>query len=108
MERRSCWRCQISERGLLQAAQESEALCESCLVWATQEALLHHGPISNERVPLSRRNGRLAPSLSAYPSSWQLAYRLSHLAYQGEIEVELPGSDAGKSVADEFYRVLQN
>lgn len=106
MEKRSCWRCQKSERGLLQATQGSEALCESCLVWATEGGLIQHGPISNSPVPLGRRNGRIAPPLSAYPPSWQLNYRLSHLAFQADIELDLPASDAGKSVADELYRVL--
>lgn len=106
MERRTCFNCRTSSSPFLKTALDTEAFCDRCLVWCSQAALIHHGPLSNFPSLVHRRNGRKAPPLSAYPPSWQVAYRLSTSAFDAEMDSGMPHSPQGKAVADAFYTVL--
>lgn len=106
MAGRVCWKCKTNGNNLLQSHQETESLCEKCLVWGTLAALIHHGPIANTPSILGRRNGRLAPPLSAYPLHWQSAYRASQPAYDEEITASMPQTAHGLAIADIFYKQL--
>lgn len=73
----SCWRCGESLGcGKCATSDRLEVLCTKCIVWGTEAAFLHHGPILNDPGPLARRGGRRAPSLSEYPSVWARRYNL--------------------------------
>jgi hypothetical protein len=70
-----CWSClKPLGCGLCTTTTATEILCRRCVVWGTVEALLEHGPISNDPFGLARRGGKIAPSLSAYPASWRERY----------------------------------
>lgn len=105
---RNCWKCGKGQGLFLNAHQQSESLCDSCLVWCTPQALVAHGPISNNPSALKRRNGHLAPPLRAYPAEWQAAYSRSELAYDEEIRVLTPDSPQGLAASEALYHVLMS
>lgn len=103
MATRICWRCRQHTGYLLQSAQHAEALCEKCLTWQNEAALLFHGPISNAPALVKRRGGRIAPSLSAYPQSWQHLYTESCLSNEGYDEADAPQTEAGLRAANALF-----
>ncbi len=84
-----CWKCgKAMGCRKCTASFEDELLCENCIVWCTQAALLQHGPITNDTTQLEKRHGRQAPQLGDYPTEWKYAYARSERDFSAELSRE--------------------
>ena len=101
-----CWKCGLRRPVVAKPVEREEAICTTCLVWLFPEGLLTHGPLSNRPNALTRRGGRLAPPLRAYPIEWQRLYVASHPEFEAWCEAMLPKTSQGKDATDTFYRLF--
>lgn len=105
----ACWKCH-APLGCPKctASHAQELLCEFCIVWATKEALLRHGPIANTPAMIRLRGNRVAPPLTAYPTDWQIAYKRSGPDFVADVEARAPLTPDGIRASLEMVKRMSN
>jgi len=95
-----CWKCG-GAMGCPKctAGVITEVLCTRCVVWCTITAFVHHGPIGNQAIQVTKRKGKLAPGLREYPEAYQRAYRTSEPAYIEELRAMAPKTGKGRAAS---------
>ena len=103
----NCWRCNKS-LGCAKCVSctITELLCESCLAWGTREALMQHGPITNDSNQLRKRLGKRAPEVKDYPHRWMAPYAHSEGLFYESLELPHADTDHARRMTDVFSAAI--
>lgn len=102
-----CWKCGLP-LGCPKCSADvtTELLCEACLAWGTADALLQHGPISNDPAQLRKRAGKRAPTLAEYPPRWRTAYLADERPFFQDLDEMAGKTEHAKRMVDAFSSAI--